>query len=70
MRGRREWVASIFAMGGKVGYQGLSGHSPDPCDRQLIGHCGRWRFNPAAAAMGWSPDIGQEISLSGSFLIS
>ena len=29
----------------------------------------RWRFDPAATAMGWSPDIGQEIRSSGGFLI-
>jgi hypothetical protein len=29
----------------------------------------RWTFDPAATAMAWSPDIGQEIRSSGGFLI-
>jgi hypothetical protein len=37
---------------------------------RLIGQNGRWRFDPAATAMDWSPDIDKKISPSGSFLIS
>jgi hypothetical protein len=29
----------------------------------VIGQSGRWRFDSAATAMGWSPDMGQEIRI-------
>jgi hypothetical protein len=36
----------------------------------LLGQSGRWFFERATSAMDSLPGIGQEISLSGSFLIS
>ena len=47
-----------------------TGRSAMFTDGPVFGQSGQWGFDPVVTAMSWSPVIGQEISLSGSFLIS
>jgi hypothetical protein len=65
----KEWVCSIFAAVGKGGYQGVSGHSPASCGRQLIGHCGRWGSEAIWSAMRSLSVTEQEFTFNGCFPI-
>ncbi len=48
-----------------AGYRSGTGRSAMLADSPVLGQSCRWRFDPAATAIGWSPDIGQEISPNG-----